>query len=90
MDYGHGILGLINGGLLIAIYMYIQRREDKVREAIAKVDERVEKVDKENDSIRVNYIKQFGAVREKINCTEKAILEKITELLVIVEGLKKA
>lgn len=67
------ILGAINAGFLVAIYLYIQAREDKTRSKAEALEKRVHEVE-------TNYNAKFAAVHDKIHETELVILEKMGEL----------
>ena len=67
------VLGAVNVGLLLIVYMYVQRREDMTRAKIEEQDKRIHDVE-------TNYNAKFTAMHDKMTETKEILVEKLTEL----------
>ena len=70
MDLGAVIAG-INSGLIVAFYLYVQNREDKLRGLISGNE-------KEVTDVKTNYNAKFLGVHEIIHQVEKNIIGILT------------
>jgi len=70
MEY---VLNVFNTALIIAIYLYIQKREDMMHQ-------RINDVEKDMDGVRSNYNAKFQTVHAKIHETEMRIVNSLHEV----------
>ena len=78
--------------LVGGFFAYLQKRESTIREEhrrdMDKMQEKVERVDKENDEIKANYLHRFEELRESLYKTESNVVNEITKLRIAIEQMK--
>jgi hypothetical protein len=84
MDVIQAVLTLVNSGAVIAIYLYVQSREDKMRREARdmheKQDEQIRKTETKMHHIQTNYNQKFADLRQAVMDGKIEMLRAIQEM----------